>query len=78
MEATTQTPSIAELLDAAQAKREQGNWQPACGGTEEPFFTRSGARLLYCYQPSTGRHAYLNMGTDMILSDEEARMHLGW
>lgn len=50
---------------------EQGNWYPASGGTEEPF-TVKGYRLLYVYQPSTGRHAYLNLDTDMILSEKEA------
>lgn len=57
--------------------RENGNWYPANGGTETPFNTRTGHRLLYCWQPSTGRHAYLDLGTDMILSDEEAWAILG-
>ncbi len=70
------TPSIAEILDARQARAEQGNWFPACGGTEVPFTTRTGRRLLYCWQPSTGRHAYLDCGTDIILSDEEAGLAL--
>jgi hypothetical protein len=48
------------------------NWIPACGGAEEPFRSRSGRRLLYCWQPSTGRHAYLDLDSDIILSDEEA------
>jgi hypothetical protein len=52
--------------------REQGNWYPANGGTEEEFVTRTGRRLLYCWQPSTGRHAYLDCSTDLILSEEEA------
>jgi len=53
--------------------KENGNWYPACGGTEIPFYTRTGVRLLYCWQPSTGKHAYLNLETDLILSDEEAQ-----
>ncbi len=65
--------TLVELLDARQAKAEQGAWIPACGGTEVPFTTRTGARLLYCYQPTTGRHAYLDCGTDLILTDQEAR-----
>ncbi len=68
--------SIADMLSAAQAQRDQGDWKPACGGTETPFETRSGRRLLYCWQPSTGRHAYLDMGTDLILSDDEAQQVL--
>ena len=56
--------------------RSDSNWYPACGGTEEPFHARSGARLLYCYQPSTGNHAYLNLDTDMILTQEESEGHM--
>jgi len=52
------------------------NWVPACGGTEQPFTSRTGRRLLYCWQPSTGRHAYLDLGSDLILSDEEAQYAL--
>jgi hypothetical protein len=65
---------MIEKLEAAQAKREQGPWRPACGGTETPFLSRSGKKLLYCWQPSTGRHAYLDCGTDIILTDEEANL----
>jgi hypothetical protein len=52
------------------------NWHPACGGTETPFIARSGARLLYCFQPSSGNHAYLNLDTDTILTNEEAELHM--
>jgi hypothetical protein len=69
--------TLTEILDEKQAKAEQGNWIPACGGTEVPFLTRSGKRLLYMWQPSTGRHAYLDMGSDMFLTDEESRAALG-
>jgi len=51
-------------------------WLPASGGTETPFFARSGAKLLYCYNPKLDRHAYLRVDSDLILSDEEAAMHL--
>lgn len=70
--------SLADLLVAKQLADEQGNWQPASGGTEEPFTTRGGRRLLYCWQPTTGRHAYLDLDTDLILSNEEAQQVLGW
>jgi hypothetical protein len=50
----------------------EGNWYPANGGTETPFYTRSRRRLLYCWQPSTGKHAYLDCDTDIFLTDEEA------
>jgi hypothetical protein len=64
-----------EFAVAMAAKRDA--WVPACGGTETPFRARSGATLLYCYNPATGRHAYLDCGSDLILSDEDARAHLG-
>ncbi len=75
--ATTTTKTLAEMLSERDARAAQGNWVPGGGGTEVPFETRSGRRLLYCWQPSTGRHAYLDMGTDMILTDEEAQLALG-
>ena len=53
------------------------NWYPAHNGTETPFVSRSGKRLLYCFQPSTGNHAYMDVDNDILLSDEEARIHLG-
>ena len=51
-------------------------WLPASGGTEEPFTARSGRRLLYCFNPAEGRHAYVDLGTDLVLSDEEAQQAL--
>ena len=52
--------------------KDQGDWFPANGGTETPFLARNGRRLLYCWQPSTGNHAYLDLTSDIFLSDEEA------
>ncbi len=69
--------TLHEALEAQSKKAAEGNWIPANGGTELPFTTRSGRRLQYCWQPSTGRHAYLDMGTDLILTDDEARLALG-
>ena len=63
---------LIKALEARDKKQAQGNWYPACNGTETPFFTRTGYRLLYCWQPSTGKHAYLNCDTDTILTDDEA------
>jgi hypothetical protein len=68
---------LVVALEQARLRAEQGNWVPACDGTEVAFWTRSGRRLLYCWQPSTGRHAYLDVQTDLILSDEEAWDALG-
>jgi hypothetical protein len=59
---------------ACEARRDI--WLPASGGTEVPFFSRSGAKLLYCYNPKLDRHAYLRVDGDTILSDDEAAMHL--
>lgn len=70
-------PTLTDLLRAHEAKKAQGNWVPANRGTETPFTTRSGRVLLYCYQPSTGKHAYLDVGTDLILTDEEAQLAMG-
>jgi hypothetical protein len=51
---------------------QRGRWVPACGGTEKPFRTRTGRRLLYCWHTQTGDHAYLDCDTDIILTAEEA------
>jgi len=64
-------------MATAKEDKSQGNWYPASGGKEEIFTTRTGRRLLYCWQPLTGKHAYLDVGTDIILSDEEAQAALG-
>ena len=70
------TATLHELIDkhnAEVAKHSQDDsWQPACGGIEVPFKSRSGKRLQYVWQPSTGQHAYLDVDSDIILSDEEA------
>lgn len=62
--------------NARQAKLDNGNWFPACNGTEVPFTSRGGHKLLYCWQPSTGKHAYINVETDILLTDDEARATL--
>lgn len=54
-----------------------GPWEPAAGGTETPFRTRTGRTLLYCYQALTGRHAYLDVDTDLVLSQDGAERALG-
>lgn len=72
-----QNPTLADILRMKREKAEQGDWVPANGGTETIFHTRTGRRLLYCWQPSTGDHRYLDCDTDLILSDEEARLALG-
>lgn len=69
--------TLVEKLERLDAWKAQGDWVPANGGTETPFMTRGGRRLLYCYQPRSGRHAYLDCDTDIILTDEEVRNYLG-
>ena len=69
---TTLNDLIAEEKKQLAENRLNDNWLPACGGTEEPFVSRSGKRLQYVWQPSTGQHAYLDLDSDIILSDEEA------
>ena len=68
--------NLLDILAARETKAQNGNWYPASGGTETPFMSRSGRRLLYCYQPSTGNHAYLDCDTDTILTDNEAANYL--
>jgi len=69
--------TLAELLDKKDYENSQGAWIPASGGSEVPFTTRNNYKLMYCYQPSTGRHAYINCETDIILTAEEATLALG-
>jgi hypothetical protein len=54
----------------------QGDWYPANNGTETPFVSRNGKRLLYVWQPRTGKHAYLDLGSDVILTEDEAQSAL--
>jgi hypothetical protein len=50
--------------------RENSPWVPACGGTEQPF-TVKGYRLLYMWQPASGRHAYIDLDKDIFLTQGE-------
>ena len=70
--------SLSEILDARQRRAEQGPWLPACDGTEVPFVTRTGYRLLYCYQPSTGKHAYINLDTDIVIENGDLPFVFGY
>jgi hypothetical protein len=69
--------SLSRQIAIEEYRKLQGDWIPACNGTETPFTTRSGFHLLYVYQPSSGNHAYLNLDTDMTLSTDEAMRALG-
>jgi hypothetical protein len=72
-----ETVTLQTLIDITEQEKikntKNDNWVPACGGTEIPFKSRSGKRLQYVWQPSTGQHAYLDVDSDIILSDEEAQ-----
>lgn len=70
-------PTLAQRLAAEEYRKSQGNWIPASDGTETEFKSRTGRRLLYCWQPLTGRHAYLDLDSDIVLSDDEAQIALG-
>lgn len=69
--------NLSDILRKKIENAKNGDWFPASGGTETPFITRNRRRLLYCWQPSTGNHAYLDLDTDIILTDEEANLALG-
>lgn len=53
-----------EYATAIVAKAD--TWVPAAAGHEEPTTYRDGRRLLYCFNPATGEHRYLNLGNDTI------------
>jgi hypothetical protein len=71
-----ETTTIETLIEIAEKERlkqiKNDDWVPACGGTEVPFKSRSGKRLQYVWQPSTGQHAYLDVDSDIILTNEQA------
>jgi hypothetical protein len=55
-------------------KQSDGYWIPASGGAERPFKSRSGITMHYMWNPKTGKHAYLNVDTDIIMTDDEAEI----
>jgi hypothetical protein len=62
--------TLVDMLEARQSRAKRGAWVPANGGTEQPFTVR-GYRLQYLWQQATGRHAYINCDTDVLLTDDE-------
>lgn len=58
--------ACVEYAQAAAAGRDC--WVPAGGGMETPFLWE-GVRWLYCWNPATGKHGYLNMSTDTVHDD---------
>ena len=65
--------TLGAYFKALDAWKAEGDWVPASNGTEKPFLSKSGVRLLYCWQPRSGAHAYLDCDSDIFLTDEEAR-----
>ena len=57
--------NLIEELNKRQKQRENGRIVPACGGTEQPI-QYGHYRWLYVYQPSSGRHGWLCMDTDIV------------
>jgi len=57
-----------EYWDAVSGNEDR--WVRASGGTEEPFF-KDGKKYLYVYNPALRKHAYLDVGSDIILSEVE-------
>lgn len=64
--------TLLDEIRASEERKARGPWLPASGGTEVPFTTRDGRRVQYMWQSTTGRHAYLNLDTDVFLTDEQA------
>ena len=62
------TKSQIEFNTAISMKLD--NWVPACGGTEEIMVVRN-KRILYCFNQKQNRHAYLDVDSDMIMTDDE-------
>lgn len=53
-----------EFADAVVNKRDA--WVPASGGSETPTRYPDGRTLLYCFNPGTGEHGYLDVETDIM------------
>jgi hypothetical protein len=53
------------------------NWIPASGGTEKPFTTRTGKKLWYMWNTSTGEHKYLDVDNDIFLDDKDVESAFG-
>lgn len=68
-----QVREASGVLDYNRAKATLADrWVPANGGYETECRYKTGARLLYCFNFATGKHAYLDLDRDHILTDREA------
>lgn len=62
--------NLLERLDAAEKAKADGPWVPGCNQLEKPFITRTGHKVIYMWQPSTGRHAYFDLESDLEIHEE--------
>jgi hypothetical protein len=60
-----------EEVFAAALEAGSDAWLPASSGTEQPFRSRAGQRLLYVYNPALDQHGYLDLDSDVLLSPEQ-------
>lgn len=70
--------AAADRTAALVAACPPGEWIPANGGTETPFMTRTGHKVTYMWQPSTGAHAHYSHTWDMFLDREQEIAILGY
>ena len=55
--------TTAEYDRAVEEKADR--WVAACGGVEEPFVHQT-RTYLYVFNPASGEHGYLDIGTDIV------------
>ena len=60
--------AVSEYWSACN--RNADEWVAANCGTEVPF-VKNGTMYLYVWSPYTGEHGFLDMGTDIVMSDKE-------
>lgn len=65
--AKTQSEAMAFASQMCAMVGSQPTLIPANGGTEQPFTTRAGRRVLYVFDVERRTHQYLDLGTDMLL-----------
>lgn len=69
---------IGVLEYSMACNRNLDTWVPAVRRTgreyavEKPFKSSNGTVMLYCYNPALNEHAYMNVGTNTIMTAEEA------
>jgi hypothetical protein len=62
---------IRIIMDSTEHKINRDQWVAACGGSEKPFKAPNGLLVWYMWNRKTGEHAYLNVKTDIFLTQEE-------